>query len=300
MKLLLSALGMVILASSLRCQNVPQAEVFAGYSYLNVDTNGLSSRQNVNGWVGAVSGNFTRWFGVEFDGAGYYKSLGSILGRDYSYLAGPRFVYGPIFAHALVGGDYLSGGSETGSQDGLAGAFGGGLELPIARSLSFRTGADYVFTRHNITGGPFVTQNNFRAVAGIVFRFGRMGASREAMGRQNEAVPEQTLSRRPEHTRSKVVPEQAPNTSEAALLGVVGFPTEDGYKVTSVRLGSPAARISLKGGDVITGIDGKSVHTATEIESAIAASTSGAVTVTGFTHNVELGQVLLKREVSVR
>jgi hypothetical protein len=300
MKLFLTALSMVILTSSLLCQDVPNAEVFGGYSYLNVDTNDLSSRQNANGWVGIVSGNFTRWFGVEFDGGGYYKSIDSILGRDYSYLAGPRFVYGPIFAHALLGGDHLSGGSATGSQDSLAGAFGGGIEFPVSKMLAFRTGGDYVFTRHNITGGPSVTQNNFRAVAGIVFRFGRMGTSREAMWQQSTVTTEQTGSHKLERAHSKVTPEQAPNTSEAALLGVVGFPTEDGYKVTSVRLGSPAERSSFKPGDIITAIDGKSVHTATEIESAIAASTSGTVTISGFTHNIGVGQVLFKREVNIR
>jgi hypothetical protein len=29
-------------------QDYPKAEVYGGYSYINIDTNGLSSRQNAN------------------------------------------------------------------------------------------------------------------------------------------------------------------------------------------------------------------------------------------------------------
>jgi hypothetical protein len=65
-------------------QDVPRAEVFGGYSYLNIDTNGLSSRQSANGWEAAISGNFNNWFGVEGDVAGYYKTTAGVSVRDYS------------------------------------------------------------------------------------------------------------------------------------------------------------------------------------------------------------------------
>ena len=55
-------------------QDEPRGEIFGGYSYLNIDTNGLSSRQNANGWEAAISGNFDRWFAVEGDVSEYYKS----------------------------------------------------------------------------------------------------------------------------------------------------------------------------------------------------------------------------------
>src|SRR5450759_633624 len=89
-------------------QDYPRAEVFGGYSYVNIDTNGLTLRQNANGWEAAVSGNFNKWFAVEGDVSGYYKSYGINLESpssscvyfgacaatlkitDYSYAAGPR------------------------------------------------------------------------------------------------------------------------------------------------------------------------------------------------------------------
>ena len=57
-----------------------RADLFGGYSYVNIDTNGLTSRQNANGWEASISGNFNRWFAVEGDVSGYYKTYSVDLG----------------------------------------------------------------------------------------------------------------------------------------------------------------------------------------------------------------------------
>src|SRR5712692_9221348 len=169
-------LGLAFCSSAL-AQDVPRVEVFGSYSYLNVDTNGLSSRQSANGWEAAVSGNFNRWFAVEGDFSGYYKTYTfnvlfpglpttvNVDVHDYGFMGGPRFNYGPVFVHALIGGDHLSGSALGGSasQDSLGGAFGGGVQWPVSGHWAVRASSDYVFTRHNLLGGPSVTQNNFRA-----------------------------------------------------------------------------------------------------------------------------------------
>src|ERR1700693_2296045 len=101
-------------------QDYPKAEVFGGYSFLNVDTNGLTSRQNLNGWEAAVSGNVNKWYAAEFDVSGYYKTYGvdltslglgtlNVKVDDYSYLGGLRVNLRPVFFHALLGGDHLTG-----------------------------------------------------------------------------------------------------------------------------------------------------------------------------------------------
>ena len=94
---------------SLAAQEYPRAEVFGGYSYLNIDTNNsLSSRQSANGWEASVSGNFTRIFAVEGSVAGYYKTysidltsvgLGtpSVPVRDYAFLGGAKGKCSPPF-----------------------------------------------------------------------------------------------------------------------------------------------------------------------------------------------------------
>jgi hypothetical protein len=169
--------------------SIPAAEVFFGISYLNLSTNGLTdSRQGAAGWDASVSSNFNQWFALELDVSGHYKNYdyytGNVSGlptfitvsyyRDYSYLAGPRFNYGPVFVHALFGGDHLSGTAlgTSFAQTGFAGAIGGGFQYPMGDRVAFRAGADYIFSEHNILGGPPATDNNFRASAGIVFKLG--------------------------------------------------------------------------------------------------------------------------------
>lgn len=256
-----------------------RVDIFGGYSYLNIDTNGLSNRQSANGWEASVSGNFNHRFAVEGSVAGYYKSysfdfsaLGLGIGivdvhvHDYSYLAGPRINFRPVFVHALIGGDHLTGSALGGSasQDSFAAAFGGGLQWRVAPQWAVRGSADYVLTRHNIFGNALdsYTQNNFRASVGVVYM---LGGFRESAPR----VPRE--SHRPAPACS--------NSGEAALLGVSGCGISSGFEVSAVRSGSPAAAAGISPGDVITSIDGRAVRDSREIEQAIAANTSGTIKV---------------------
>lgn len=93
------------LCRSTVAQDIPKAEVFAGYSYLNVDGN---PRQSANGWEVSASGNLNRWLAIETDVSGYYKSFdfaGATVLRfqEYGLAAGPRFNFRPVFVHALAG-----------------------------------------------------------------------------------------------------------------------------------------------------------------------------------------------------
>jgi len=136
--------------------------LFGGYSFTSIDTNGLGSRQSANGWEASVATRLIGPWAVEADGGGYYKTIDAggtpLKLTDYSLMAGPRYNFPKgAFAHALVGLDQLQGstpgfGSE--SQNGFAAALGGGVQIHVTRMVSFRTSADYVLTRHNIfTGG---------------------------------------------------------------------------------------------------------------------------------------------------
>jgi hypothetical protein len=187
------ALHLSLVGCSAFAQDYPRAEVFGGYSYLNFDINQLGPRQSANGWEASVSGNVNRWFAIEGDVAGYYKTyhidlnpillgLGSfdVNYHDYSYLGGPRINFRPAFVHALVGGDHLSENvlGLSFSQDGFAAAFGGGIEWKVAPQWAVRGSGDYVLSRHNLFGGSRVNQNNFRASVGIVYLFGARGEER--------------------------------------------------------------------------------------------------------------------------
>lgn len=280
------ALSLAILSVTLRtnAQDTREIDVFGGYSYLNVDTNGLTSRQSANGWEGSVSGDVNRWFAVEGDVSGYYKTypidtstLGLGLGvvnvdvRDYAFVGGPRVNFGSVFVHALFGDDHLSGSALGGSvsQDGLAAVFGGGVQIPIAPQWAVRASADYAMTRHNIFKAvdPYLsnyTQNNFRVSAGIVFTFGRTRGAR------------QTLSQ-----------SRPTGTEDAILFGISGYPGENGgVVVASVHSPSPAATAGIQPGDVIMTIDGQPVRDSRDIESAVGTSTSGTVRVLYFQHGL--------------
>jgi len=281
-RVILTILTMVVCATSVWCRDLPKAEVFAGYSYLNIDTNKLTSRQNANGWETSVSGNFNKWLAAEFDLSGYYKSYGVDLNQvlpgagtltlkvtDFSYLAGPRLNFRPLFVHALLGGDRLTGSALgfSASQNSFAGAFGGGAVIPVGHGLAFRASADYVFSRHNIFGGSPFTQNNFRASVGVVFTFGG-GRKTNGSVPGTQAAP----------TAQTATTAQPAVKSESTSLGVVGYATDEGFKITSVRDGSPTAQIFMRG-DVIWEIDGKRVRSGQDVDSAIAANQEGTIKV---------------------
>ncbi len=190
--------------------------LFGGYSFSSIDTNGLDSRQNTNGWEASVATRLMGPWALEADGAGYYKTINAggtpLRLNDYSVMAGPRFNFPKgAFAHALVGMDRLQGnldGFGSASQNGFAAAFGGGIQLRMTRMVSFRTSADYVMTRHNIfDGGNNVTQNNFRVSVGPVFTFGG--------GTPTQAL--QASSSKPDRLRSQQMPDWWTHQSSTSL-----------------------------------------------------------------------------------
>lgn len=246
-----------------------KADLFGGYSYLSIDTNGLTtSRQNANGWETSISGNFNKWFAVEGAVSGYYKSY-DVLGvnvnvQDYSYVAGPRLNFKPFFVHALLGGDHLSAGAlgGTASQDGLAGAFGGGVQYRFSGPWSFRTSADYALSRHNILGGSSVTQNNFRISAGIVYSFG--GAKNVGTG------------------ASQTTPHATGGMQIPALSAMVRLGSSPGAEVVDEAPNGVAALAGVHPGDVINSVNGKPVNTPMELAAALAGLAPGAQVQIGY------------------
>ena len=157
---------------------MPRLEAFAGFSYLNAGTTGLTSRQSVSGFEGSVAVNATRWLAAEVNLSGYFKTLdilnvGTFAFRDYAAMAGPRFNMRKVFFHALAGINHIAGSTNfyatgtTPSDNALAGAAGGGVQWNISRHLALRTSADYV-----LSGFEGIRQNNFRVTLGIVFEAG--------------------------------------------------------------------------------------------------------------------------------
>lgn len=158
-------------------------ELYGGYDYIRFNINASASvlqppseTFNANGGGGQLVYNVNNWLGVLGDLSGYWATNSIKSGAAMPYLFGPRANWrrGKItpFAQLLVGGMLTSGGIQTfGWQNHFALAVGGGLDVRVSRHISLRPlEAEYFLTK--IPDGLNNRQNNFRAGAGIVFRFG--------------------------------------------------------------------------------------------------------------------------------
>lgn len=310
MKIALAVFFAVFCFSSLSAQETPKAEIFAGYSYLNFGTESISDRLNLNGWVASAAFNLNRWVGVEADFSGHYKGdcwgAPGVTCKHLSFMGGPRFTYrqGRItaFAHGLFGGDNgsLSYSGVSTSDTPFALAAGGGMDIALTKHISIRAvQVDYVMTRH-FSSYDEPHQNNIRASAGIVFTVGGRREMRARNANQTGGVAVQTVpSREPAPPPAATTQIQPAAVSVALSLGVTGSKSEDGFRVTSVRGGSPASQIFLRPGDVISKIDDTQVKDGQEIDSAVAASATGTVKVTGLTQTA-IGMIIFERGVKVR
>ena len=175
-------------------------EFYGGYSHNRIDTGSgssiISDREGYNGFDTAVTGNITRYVGLKVDFAGHFKNksfpvstalvnvdssvynlLGGIQLKDNSKEA--RF---KPFAQALVGVAHARNKVDfsadfcvaifpspciadfTETDTGLAGAFGGGLDIRAGSRLDIRA----IQIDYNPTRLFDSTQHNFRIGAGIV------------------------------------------------------------------------------------------------------------------------------------
>jgi membrane-associated protease RseP (regulator of RpoE activity) len=253
-------------------QDQPRAEVYGGYSYVNIDTNGVTDRQSANGWEAAVSVNFNKWAAVEGDVAGYYKNnvLGTgINASDYTFTAGPRINFRPVFVHALFGGDRLSG-SQSGisvSQNSFAMALGGGAQFKVAPRWAVRASVDYLRTHHNGAsfGGPDLSQNNVRVGGGIVYLIG-------SRGHHHEAAAEKTAEKQGCGTFA-----ENPRPVTLAEVGITGQGgSVYGFRVTAVAPDSPAANARIAAGDIIVTVNCVKVLTADELTQTLSRVTGAA------------------------
>jgi opacity protein-like surface antigen len=274
--LCLAAASAPLLEPSLRAQDEPRLNVFGGYSYANVDTNGLTaSRQSANGWEASLSGDFNRWLAAEGDLSGYYKTYSFLVSgfglpalsanvNDFAVMGGPRVNLQPAFFHVLLGFDRLTGSAlgSSASQNSFAAGFGGGVQIPVTPHLALRASGDYITTHHNLTfvPGTSYTQSNFRLSVGIVFK---IGGTHENLARIATQNPQPRTSQ----------------GEDAPLLGVRVYERRDrgGVVVAAVRDPSPAAGAGIKVGDVIMSIDNQAVQSGHDIESAVAANKTGTV-----------------------
>lgn len=201
-KLMIVVGFLLLLSMTAFAQEYPKVEVPVGFSFINVHPNkALLTSFNVFGGGGGFVYNFNPIIGVKADFMGYTQGsgvkltengqvLGSVSGNLFTYMFGPQFKkhsgkFQP-FAEALFGAAHtnLYGnickldhgcGSNSGNNNGFAMEFGGGLDIPLTKSIQLRpVEVDYLGTHFgsNHIKNYSSSQANFKYMAGLNFTFG--------------------------------------------------------------------------------------------------------------------------------
>jgi hypothetical protein len=189
-------------------QEWPKVEVGADYSYLRFAPSGPYTKgHSLNGGGGSLVYNWNEYLGLKMDLQGYTSNKtgfdipanstfpnglnGNVQGNMFTYLFGPQFkvrAHGiQPFAHLLFGGAHTNvygnafktlcqpvagncGVTKAPTADAFAMDFGGGVDIPINKTISFRPAEiDYLLTRYSNSFTKTNNQNNFRYSVGIVF-----------------------------------------------------------------------------------------------------------------------------------
>lgn len=148
----------------------PKAEIFGGYQYTRFD-----GGANANGWNSTVTGNLNNWFGVAADFSGAYTSQSGVSFHNYTYTFGPVVSYRhnenfTPFVHFLAGGFHGSASFNglSGTGNGLAMMFGGGVDVKATRRVALRA---IQFDWLSLHSNGVSDNNNMRLSTGILLRY---------------------------------------------------------------------------------------------------------------------------------
>lgn len=191
------------IAGSAAAQDVPRAELSAGYQFLSLksagDTGDGFDESLGKGWYADVAGNLGRSFAVLFQVSGNYKtfeetetfqgvtSTVTVDFKVHTFMGGVRvsarpnrtvapfaqFLVGGVNGSADVSGSVTGGGqtffssSSSDSSTDLGIQAGGGVNIWLSEKFGVRVGADYL----RVFGDEDVDLNAFRFVGGAVFGF---------------------------------------------------------------------------------------------------------------------------------
>lgn len=150
-----------------------------GYQYNRINLTGTPF--TTTGVNLSVSRNLWRWFGMEgqagfgFGNPGSTTVPSNLTAKSVLVAGGPRLVHrGPtsridLWIHGLAGMEHFrfsQTAGELGSNTGLAGVGGGGLDVRINRNLILTGEADAMSTRLD---GRY--QRHFQAIGSLAFRY---------------------------------------------------------------------------------------------------------------------------------
>jgi opacity protein-like surface antigen len=177
--------AMLIFAGVASAQDTPKAEVFAGYSFAHLSSDGIGI--NFNGGSASLAYNVTPWLGLVGDFGGYHGGADFDDANIYSYMFGPKIAFrrGRItpFVQSLFGGAHATASGETcpvarvrpqgdgctfnASENSFAMTVGGGLDWNATPHIGVRL----IQAEYFMTNFENLRQNGTRISAGVVLRF---------------------------------------------------------------------------------------------------------------------------------
>lgn len=202
--------AVLLLGLAAWAQEFPKVEVGADYSYARFAPNASGSQgHSLNGGGGSAVFNLNQYLGIKMDLQGYgstttnfvipsgpnfpHGGSANVQGNLFTYLFGPQIKFRTPklqpFAHLLFGGAHsnvygnafknicqpVAGAcsfSKAPAGNAFAMAFGGGLDIPVSRTISIRPAEIDYFLTDFTNQFNNSNQNNFRYSAGINVSFG--------------------------------------------------------------------------------------------------------------------------------
>jgi hypothetical protein len=171
-KILIAKIGLLASCALplLQAQEIPRAQLFGGYSYLNFDSRsfGFANRSSLNGYTVSPAFNITYGLGVVAEVSGQYGSRMNF--RDITI--GPQFLYprGKMLftGRALFGSTRSFVNVGAGERDRERGVLlGASIDWSIASRFAIRVvQADYVHS--SLFDGK---QNSVRISTGLVYQW---------------------------------------------------------------------------------------------------------------------------------
>jgi peptidoglycan-associated lipoprotein len=184
---------LLLIGSAVAClAQTAKAELGLSYNWMYSNhPAGGDNTFSMNGGSASLAWNVNRSFALVGDVGAVHASDVPIAGQGLtvtSYVAGPRYYYRrkavrgerqffslTPYGQLLLGRAHASGslsGSSGGSSNSFAMKVGGGIEMPLNRTIVLRPAqAEYFFTV--FPNGVNSRQNNFLFGAGVVFRLGQ-------------------------------------------------------------------------------------------------------------------------------